>query len=165
MAVLNQYKGIFKINGTLETESICVNATSMGNAIKMLTLEKGKEPIYVSLNVENILTEYTEETFVDVYTKSVSIDEESGEETLLSDCKIYPVTLLETKRGNSIYFSAPNYDGEERTYSFNRWILPNGEESTENPLFAIIPLDESIVDLTYKAVYDVIEHNDEGASE
>ena len=83
MAIVNEYKGRYpsEVNN-FETDSFYVNATSMEKAVSMLTLEHGKEPTICTKIRDNVLTEITNETTVNIEVKSYYsqfVDPNTGE--------------------------------------------------------------------------------------
>lgn len=154
MAVVNQYKAIYPIENSFENEIIYINATSMEKAIEMLKTEKAIEPKLISLQHENILTEFTEETFVNFEIKSYYND--GIDDVEIPQCTAYPTILTNCKRGDTLYMQAPNYsfieNGIEVTYTFDKWMYEE-TEYTENPQIITIPLDESVTIMTVKAIY------------
>ena len=159
MAIINQYKAVYPIENTpFEHENICVNATSMEKAVNLITVEKGSEPLVVSLIHENVLTEPTAETSVTVNVISFYLNNEQ-EEVLIPECLVYPSHLTDVKRGNTIYFTAPSYTfGEEYTeelqgtWELDKWLY-NEEEFADNPYIFTVTYDESVSEIMIKAKY------------
>lgn len=158
MAIINEYKGSYpsKVN-TFETDSFYVNASSMEKAVSMLTLEHGEEPTICTKIRDNVLTEITDETTVNIEVKSYYIDEDTQEEIEIPPCIVYPNIIENAKRGNTIYFTAPTYNLDEESgflgeWNLDKWIY-NTTESTDNPFIFTVPLDESITSILIKAIY------------
>ena len=161
MAIINQYKAVYPLENTrFENEDVFINATSMENAVKMITTEKGTEPILISKIHDNVLTEPTEATTVAFEIKSYYIDDVSGEEVVVDKCVAYPTSVPSCTRGSTLYMQTPNYtfteevEGQEVTvnYTFDKWLY-NETEYTNNPQIFTIPLDEYIQSVTIKAIY------------
>jgi hypothetical protein len=159
MAIINQYKAIYPIENTrFETESKYVNASSMKNAIEILTTQYG-EPKIISKTENNVLTETYIPTTVNFQIKSYFIDDDTHEEVEVSKCIAYPTLINNAIRGNTVYLSSPNYqfvenvNEEEFTvnYTFEKWMYDEVELS--NDIFTI-PLDESITEVVVKAIYE-----------
>lgn len=158
MAILNEYRATYPIsNTTWQTENVYVNATSMEKAVNMLSSQYGNEPDVISKIRDNVLTEVTDATTVLFDIKSYYIDEDTQQEVLVSSCIGYPPLITNAQRGTTVYMTAPSYQIEEegvlRTYTFNKWIYGT-EEWTDNPHMFVIPLDESVSQVTVKVIYD-----------
>jgi hypothetical protein len=161
MAIVNQYKAVYPIENTKwENNFIYINATSMQKAIEMLNIQYGSEPTCISEIRKNVLTEVTLETTVSVNANSYYIDENENE-IEIPLCVVYPSELTNVQRGNTIYFTAPNYDFDETygeyegKWKFVKWIY-NNEDITDNPYVFTTPLDESIGVVNIKVIYEKV---------
>lgn len=140
--IINQYRAIYK-NDKNENVIKYVNASSMIKAIELLNTDNG-EPINILLQEKNILTEENLSTTVNLKTICVDINDEE-----LENCNVYPTELNDLNRGTTLYLTAV----PQEEYQFVKWILPNEEESTDNPLFVTTTNDESITEINYKAIF------------
>ena len=136
--VINAYRALTK-----DEKIVICNATSMENALKLLSVDYN-EPKSIILDKENVLTESVEYSTVDISTMCVDNDGE-----ILTETKVYPTSLENVTRGNTIYFSNVAQEG----YEFDKWILPNGDEVTDEVLMIKVTNDESITSLEYKCVF------------
>lgn len=158
MAIINEYKATYPIrNTTWQTENVYINATSMEKAVNMLNAQYGNEPEIISKIRDNVLTEVTSASTVTFYIKSYYIDEDTQQEIEVPSCISYPPIITDCQRGTTVYMSAPNYqiseEGILRTYTFEKWVYGT-EEWTDNPHMFTIPLDESVTEVTVKAIYE-----------
>lgn len=157
MAVLNEYKATYPIENSFQNESVFINATSMEKAVSMLNSQYGKEPEFITKLHDNVLTEITDETTVNIEVKSYYIDEDTQQEVEIPPCIAYPTNVINAKRGNTIYFTAPTYNLNEESGFLGEWTLDkwiyNTTESTDNPFIFTVPLDESITSILIKAIY------------
>ena len=155
MAVVNQYKANYPIKNSYQTDTVFINATSMEKAVNMLNTQYGSEPTFITKIHDNVLTEITDETTVSINADSYYIDDEE-QEIPIPECKVYPTSISNVKRGNTVYFTAPNYTFYEEDvptiWILDKWIY-NGEEFTDNPYLFTVPLDESITDIEIKVIY------------
>lgn len=157
MAVLNEYKATYPIENSFQNKSVFINATSMEKAVSMLNSQYGKEPEFITKLHDNVLTEITDETTVNIEVKSYYIDEDTQQEVEIPPCIAYPTNVINAKRGNTIYFTAPTYNLNEESGFLGEWTLDkwiyNTTESTDNPFIFTVPLDESITSILIKAIY------------
>ena len=157
MAVVNEYKANYPIEHSYQTDTVFINASSMEKAVSMLNAQYGKEPNYIAKIRDNVLTEITNETTVNIQVKSYYINTETEEEVEIPPCVVYPTTVINAKRGNTIYFTAPTYNLDEESGFLGEWYLDKwiyGEtESTDNPYIFTVPLDESVTSVLIKAIY------------
>ena len=156
MAIINQYKAIYPIENSFETETLYINATSMEKAVQLISTEKGSEPKIISKQIDNILTESTSETAISFEIKSYYISDD--EEIEIPNCIAYPTSLNNCTRGSTVYMQSPEYyefvENEINVkYTFLKWVY-NDIEYSENPQIFTLPLDESINLVTIKAIYE-----------
>ena len=156
MGVINQYKAIYPLENSFESEIKYINATSMEKAIQMISTEIGFEPKIISRQIDNILTEETKTTTISFEIKSYYKSNDGKIE--ISKCVAYPTSLNNCVRGSTVYMQSPNtYDFIEDNinvrYTFLKWVYEN-IEYMDNPQIFTLPLDETITNVTIQAIYE-----------
>ena len=154
MSVINQYQITYPSEkNNFESDIFQINATSMEKAVEMAKLQYGKEPVICTKIHDNVLTEITSPTTVNFQIKSYYIENE--QEIEIPNCVAYPTNIENAIRGSTVYLSSPDYQFYEDDvlimYTFDKWIYNN--ETLSDNVF-IIPLDESITEITLKAIYE-----------
>lgn len=148
MSVFNQYRAMFRDDDSGELKAIYCNASSMSRAIELMYADMEKEPVSISLSYSNILTEAKTETTVSLTTECVD-----AEGTVIeSGCRVYPSSLSNLTRGNTVYLSAVADD--DSVLGFSKWTDDGGNEYTDNPLKITIPSNELVTTVSYSAVFE-----------
>lgn len=156
MGIINQYKAIYPLKNSFESEIRYINATSMEKAVQMISTEIGFEPKIISRQIDNILTEENKTTTISFEIKSYY--KSNDEEIEIPKCVAYPASLSNCIRGSTVYMQSPNtYDfienGINVRYTFLKWVYEN-IEYTDNPQIFTLPLDETITNVIIQAIYE-----------
>lgn len=138
--LLNQYKGQFK-----DLSYQFANASTMAEALDVLTEKNSEEPITLSRTQEGVVIAAAA-TKLESFTVTVAGEDSTDD---VSGCAAYPESLAEVTRGNTVYLSAV----ADSDHSFNCWKLNDEVVSYANPYCVTIPKDEDVTSLAYTAVF------------